>query len=92
MALDTGDIYRWRGGVYLKEGSGGGGAESYTHTQNTASDVWTVAHNLNRLFVDVQAVENGTGSMLIGDVAYTGANTLTITFAAPKQGVAVIRR
>jgi len=68
-----------------------GGGGSYTHTQNTASAVWTIPHNLGQQFVDVQIIDNA-GITSTADIAYTGIDVITITFSVPMTGTAIIRR
>lgn len=61
---------------------------TYTHTQNSASATWTITHNLN-CFPSVTVVDSA-GSVVIGDVSYTNANTLVITFVAAFGGKAYL--
>ena len=61
---------------------------TYTHTQNTPSATWTITHNLN-CFPSVSVVDSA-GSVVIGDVNYTNANTLVVTFAAAFGGKAYL--
>ena len=67
---------------------GGGADKSYTHTQNSASITWSVAHNLGkRPSVTVVDVNNVQG---YGIVTHTDANNLTVTFpsGSPASGKA----
>lgn len=67
---------------------GGGADKNYTHTQNSASTTWNVAHNLGkRPSVTVVDVNNVQG---YGIVTHTDANNLTVTFPAgsPASGKA----
>ena len=61
---------------------------TYTHTQSSASATWTITHNLN-CFPSVSVVDSA-GSVVIGDVNYTNANTLVVTFAAAFGGKAYL--
>ena len=61
---------------------------TYTHTQSSASATWTINHNLN-CFPSVTIVDSA-GSVVIGDVSYTNANTLVVTFVAAFGGKAYL--
>jgi hypothetical protein len=61
---------------------------TYTHTQNTPSATWTITHNLN-CFPSV-SIADSAGSVVIGDINYTNANTLVVTFAAAFGGKAYL--
>lgn len=63
----------------------------YIYTQNTASAVWTIMHNLNDINVAVQVIDNA-GNEVIPDVDFTSANVVTLTFAHAMTGVAKIRK
>ena len=64
------------------------GDKHYTHNQGVASATWSVAHNLNK-FPSVSVVLS-TGQKGYGDVTYTDANNLTVSFAAAESGKAYI--
>ena len=51
---------------------------TYTHNQSSASDTWTITHNLNR-FPSVTVVDSAD-TIVYGTVVYNSANQLTITF------------
>ena len=66
---------------------------SYTHTQNSASTTWTIAHNLGKfpsvsIKFSTGADFNNTGAL--GGVTYTDENNLTINLAAAESGVAYL--
>jgi len=61
---------------------------TYTHTQTSASATWTITHNLN-CFPSVTIVDSA-GTVVIGDVSYTNANTLVVTFVAAFGGKAYL--
>ena len=61
---------------------------TYTHTQSSASATWTITHNLD-CFPSVSVVDSA-GSVVIGDVNYTNANALVVTFAAALGGKAYL--
>ena len=62
----------------------------YNHIQNVAATVWTIPHNLNVLRPSVQ-INRDNGNIVFADIEYTNANVVTITFANPITGQAVIR-
>jgi hypothetical protein len=64
------------------------GDKHYTHNQGLASATWNVAHNLNK-FPSVSVVLS-TGQKGYGDITYTDANNLTISFAGAESGKAYI--
>lgn len=64
------------------------GDKNYVHVQNTASDIWTVNHNLNK-FPSANMVLS-TGQQGYGDITYIDENTLTISFASTESGKAYI--
>jgi hypothetical protein len=61
---------------------------SYVHTQNTSSTSWVIPHNLN--FYPNVTVINSTGHTLVGDITYTSATSLTLTFSAAVSGTAYL--
>lgn len=66
--------------------NGGGGGGTYTHTQNTASTVWTVNHPLNGN-PSVVIIDSG-GNNVEGTIAYVTNSQLTLTFEYPISGTA----
>lgn len=67
---------------------------SYTHTQDTPSDSWTINHNLNTLapiidtFIEVEGVVT---KILSSSVVVVDANNVTVTWTSPRTGIAAIR-
>lgn len=60
----------------------------YVHTQGVESDTWSITHNLNYQYPDVRVF---IGEKEIhGDVVYTDANNIQISFLGPVAGVATI--
>jgi hypothetical protein len=74
----TGNIYP----VITKIGSGSDA--KYTHSQDAASDTWTVNHNLGK-YPSVTVVDSAN-SVVIGDIDYTSLNSLTVAFSAAFSG------
>lgn len=72
----------------LKTISASAGSETYIHTQNPASDLWTIHHNLNN-YPSVGVIDSA-GNIVIGDVRYEDRNTVVITFKAAFSGKAYL--
>ncbi len=75
-------------------GPAGGPGGAYVHEQSIASGVWTVQHNLNCQYVNVEPVKPD-GTSYIGrydypTVTFVDANTLTITYPVPTTGWAAV--
>lgn len=64
--------------------AGSGGDLHYIHDQLAPSASWMVAHGLGK-FPSVTVVDSG-GTTVVGDVAYTDANNLVLTFSAAFGG------
>lgn len=60
--------------------------KTYVYTQSTPSAFWDIQHNLNK-FPSVSVV-NVNNILMYGDVKYTDANNLTVTFSAGFSGKA----
>ena len=79
------------------DNSGGGGtvppvsAGSYEHRQDTASDAWTVEHDLGYRYVSVLVVDD-SGRTVWPDIEYTTADEMKLLFSNPVLGTAIIRR
>lgn len=58
---------------------------STIYQQTNSSNVWTIAHNLNR-FPSVIVVDSA-GSKVEGDVNYIDANNVEIVFGAAFSGI-----
>ena len=76
------------------QGPAGGPGGAYVHEQSIASDVWTVQHNLNCQYVNVEPIKPD-GTSYIGrydypTVTFVDANTLTITYPTPTTGWAAV--
>lgn len=61
---------------------------NYTHNQIAASSSWEITHNLGK-HPSVSVVDSG-GNWVVGDIAYTNENTLTINFTAAFSGKAYL--
>ena len=51
---------------------------TFTHTQSSTSDTWTITHNLAK-FPSVTVVDSAE-TVVIGTIVYNSKNQLTITF------------
>lgn len=65
----------------------GTGDLHYVHTQTSPSSSWTVTHGLGK-YPAVVVVDTGD-SVVLPDVRYLDANSVSITFASPTSGKAV---
>lgn len=66
----------------------------YLHTQSSASTTWTVVHNLNNQYVNIEPVDS-TGNSYVGRydyprITFNNANALTMTFSSAVTGFAAI--
>ncbi len=85
--INTRDIARLKKTVESLNVTGGEDLH-YTHTQTGAASVWTVNHNLDK-FPSVMVSDSGN-NVVIGDIEYIDANTLTISFTASFSGYAFL--
>lgn len=65
---------------------GGSGLSAYTHTQGSASDTWTINHNLGRK-VGVTLFTVG-GIQMLADVSHPSNNQAVATFVSAVAGSA----
>ena len=71
------------------QGPQGVGVETtYVHDQTTPVNPWVITHNLNR-YPSVTVIDSG-GSVVEGDLVYTSANLVTITFSGAFSGKAYL--
>ena len=64
------------------------GRVSYEHIQGTASNSWTITHNLG--FKPNVTVIDSAGTIYEGEIAYTNTSTLTVSFSASFSGKAFL--
>jgi len=67
---------------------------TFVHTQSLGSATWTVNHNLNNMFVNVEPID-ATGNSYVGRydyprITFNNANSLTLTFSSSQTGYAAI--
>jgi hypothetical protein len=60
--------------------------KTYRHVQAIAVDTWIVVHNLEKH--PTVAIVDTSGTVIVGDIRYSGLNTLIITFSAVVSGEA----
>jgi len=61
---------------------------TYVHTQDVASDIWTIHHNLE-YYPSVEVVDSA-GTIVVGNYTYANVNTIIATFASPFAGKAYL--
>ena len=66
----------------------GGQDKNYVHDQGTASNVWTINHNLGK-YPSI-TVFDSAGTQVEGEVVFTDLNNLTITFNGGFSGTATL--
>jgi len=64
------------------------GRVSYEHMQGSASNSWTINHNLG--FKPNVTVIDSAGNIVEGEIAYTNSNSLTVSFQSSFSGTAYI--
>ena len=62
--------------------------KTYVHTQGTASNIWTIVHNLNK-YPSVTVVDSAH-TVVIGEVRYDSLDQVTVLFAATFSGMATL--
>lgn len=80
-----------RDGVDGTDGAPGTSGGSYVHSQNLASDVWTIPQSEHNLaFTPNVTVVDSAGTSVEGEVAYLAGGTVQITFASAFGGTAYL--
>ena len=64
------------------------GRVSYEHMQGSASNSWTINHNLG--FKPNVTVIDSAGNIVEGEIAYTNTNSLTVSFQSAFSGNAYL--
>jgi hypothetical protein len=65
-------------------------AGAVVHTQVTDSTSWTITHNLNQQYVNVQVADENDLAIIPDEISFDDANSLTITFLQDETGHAAI--
>ena len=76
------------GGVTSIAPSGFTNETTFTFTQGTLSDTWTINHNLDR-FPSVTVVDN-SNNIVVGAVTYNNSNQIVISFSETVIGKAYL--
>ena len=61
---------------------------SFEHNQGSASNSWTITHNLG--FKPNVTVIDSAGNIVEGEITYTNSNSLTVSFASAFSGKAYL--
>lgn len=61
---------------------------SYVHSQNAASDIWTITHNLE-FYPNVTLMDSG-GSQVEGEITYLNNKQLQVEFSYEISGIAYL--
>ena len=67
----------------------GNNSTTYTHIQSIPEAVWVINHTFTGKFPSATVVDSA-GTVVIGDVAYVGANQVVLTFNAAFSGKAFL--
>ena len=67
---------------------------SFVYTQSSAASTWTITHNLNSQYLNVEVIDD-TGNSLVGTsnypvINFTSADVTTLTFSTSISGYAAI--
>ena len=76
------------------QGATGIAGSTYLHTQGVAATTWTVTHNLNNKYVNVEPIDNANVSYVgrydYPSITFVDNNTLTLTFASAVNGYVAV--
>jgi hypothetical protein len=61
---------------------------SYTHLQTSASDTWSISHDLG--FYPNVTIQDLSGNIYEGEISYSTENSLVLTFSTPITGKAYL--
>lgn len=62
----------------------------YTHTQSTASNTWSIGHNLG-VYPQVTAIDNA-GNEIFGDITYISPDIIEIVYSSAVSGIAYLSK
>jgi hypothetical protein len=63
-------------------------SNGYVHNQVSASEVWTIEHNLNK-YPQVSIVDSG-GSVVFGDISHVSRSVVKVSFTSAFSGIAYV--
>lgn len=69
-----------------------GQADRYLYTQVTEETTWTINHELNYKYVNVNVYDDNDEMLLPQTITATNSNTITLVFAIPTSGNAIISK
>ena len=69
-----------------------GQADRFLYTQPTEETTWTINHGLNYKYVNVNVYDDNDEMLLPQSVTATDENTITLVFAIPTSGNAIISK
>ena len=69
-----------------------GQADRFLYTQATSATTWTINHGLNYKYVNVNVYDNNDEMLLPQSVTATDANSITLVFAIPTSGNAILSK
>lgn len=84
--LSENDVLKYSSGKWINTPLGAD--LNYTHSQSSASSVWTITHNLNK-FPNYTVIDS-SGDEVEGDVTYINNQQLILTFSAAFSGTAYL--
>lgn len=83
------ELYYFDGNNWIKIiGESGSSASSYIYTQNFLRSTWIINHNLNR-YPSV-TITDTNNQVMLAEITYNNANTITINFSEGVQGTAYL--
>ena len=77
--------------LWITSGIDGTNGSSYTHTQDSPSNTWTINHNFNNKYVIIACYNNEDEQIIPTIVKLNNANTATVTFSDSVIGHATVR-
>ena len=69
-----------------------GQADRFLYTQATEESTWTINHGLNYKYVNVNVYDDNDEMLLPQTITATNENTITLVFATPTAGNAIISK
>ena len=70
--------------------SGLGIGQKYKHSQAVAATTWTVSHNFDYQYVNVDVYDGNDQMVIPTTLTATDSNTITLTFSSPVSGNAIV--
>jgi len=70
--------------------SGLGVGQKYLHTQSSANTTWTISHNFDYQYVNVDVYDGNDQIVIPTSITATDTNTITLTFGSAVSGNAIV--